>query len=164
MKQSALCIAAAIALCFSSAAFSLERGDAAPSISLPGIEGTVVVAPRAGRWLYVDFWASWCAPCKRSFPWMNAMHSKYGARGLEIVAVNVDQRRGDADRFLKSTPAQFASAFYPAGDTPKRFNVKAMPSAYLIDPQGRVRLVHRGFNDGDADALEREIAKLVEGK
>ncbi len=145
-------------------AYALERGDPAPNVSLPGIDGSVSLAPRAGRWLYVDFWASWCAPCKRSFPWMNGMHSKYAARGLDIVAVNVDQRRSDADRFLKGTPAQFAIAFDPAGDTPKRFNVKAMPSAYLIDPQGRVRFVHRGFNESDAEVLEREIAKFIEGK
>ncbi len=92
------------------------------------------------------------------------MHSKYAARGLDVVAINVDQRRSDADRFLKATPAQFVIAFDPAGDVPKRFNVKAMPSAYLIDPQGRVRFVHRGFNESDAEVLEREIVKFIEGK
>jgi cytochrome c biogenesis protein CcmG, thiol:disulfide interchange protein DsbE len=160
----ALIAVIAWAICFASPAFALERGDTAPSVSLPGIDGTVSVAPRTGRWLYVDFWASWCAPCKRSFPWMNSMHSKYAARGLDVVAINVDQRRSDADRFLKATPAQFVIAFDPAGDVPKRFNVKAMPSAYLIDPQGRVRFVHRGFNESDAEVLEREIAKFIEGK
>lgn len=164
VKSLTLAFAVACALGISTPAISLERGDVAPSLSLPGIDATVTIAPRAGRWLYVDFWASWCAPCKRSFPWMNAMQAKYSARGLDIVAVNVDQRRGDADRFLKATPAQFAIAFDPAGEAPKRFSVRAMPSAYLIDPQGRVRLVHRGFNDTDADVLEREIAKLIEGK
>jgi cytochrome c biogenesis protein CcmG, thiol:disulfide interchange protein DsbE len=140
---------------------ALERGDAAPNISLPTIEGKVEIEQLRGRWLYVDFWASWCAPCKQSFPFMNAMRAKFRDRGLEIVAINVDAKRADADRFLKQVPADFIVAFDSSGDSAKRFAVKSMPSAYLIDPKGRVRMVHRGFNSADAEKIERDIAEAM---
>jgi cytochrome c biogenesis protein CcmG, thiol:disulfide interchange protein DsbE len=142
-------------------AFAVEVGAPAPTAQLATATGTVDLAPTPQRWLYVDFWASWCAPCKQSFPWMNELQTKFRDRGLQVVAINVDTRRADADRFLKQLPAQFTVAFDPAGETPKRFAVKAMPSAYLIDPQGRVRMVHRGFKDADRDALMRDIDALL---
>ncbi len=92
------------------------------------------------------------------------MHAKYQSRGLLIVAVNVDAKRADADRFLKQNPAEFTIAFDPAGETPKRFAVKAMPSAYLIDPSGRVRWVHRGFTDADAAKLDAELDAALSRK
>jgi cytochrome c biogenesis protein CcmG, thiol:disulfide interchange protein DsbE len=140
---------------------ALEQGDVAPGISLPTIEGRVESERLRGRWVYVDFWASWCAPCKQSFPFMNAMGAKYRGRGLEIVAINVDTKRADADRFLKQVAAEFTVAFDPSGDSAKRFAVKSMPSAYLIDPKGRVRMVHRGFKSADAEKIEREIADAM---
>jgi cytochrome c biogenesis protein CcmG, thiol:disulfide interchange protein DsbE len=142
-------------------ALAVEVGVVAPSAQLATATGSVNLAPVPQRWLYVDFWASWCAPCKQSFPWMNELQAKFRDRGLQVVAINVDTKRADADRFLKQLPAQFTVAFDPAGEMPKRFAVKAMPSAYLIDPQGRVRMVHRGFKDADGDALMRDIDALL---
>jgi cytochrome c biogenesis protein CcmG, thiol:disulfide interchange protein DsbE len=146
---------------FASPAHAAEVGDAAPSFALPTLEGNVNLEQLRGRWVYVDFWASWCAPCKQSFPFMNAMRAKFRDRALEIVAINVDAKRADADRFLRQVPAEFSIAFDPAGETAKRFAVKSMPSAYLIDPKGRVRMVHRGFKSADAEAIEREIANAI---
>jgi cytochrome c biogenesis protein CcmG, thiol:disulfide interchange protein DsbE len=145
----------------SSLAWAVEVGGVAPSAQLTTVSGSVDLAPSPQRWLYVDFWASWCAPCKQSFPWMNELQAKFRDRGLHVVAINVDTKRADADRFLKQLPAQFTVAFDPAGEMPKRFAVKAMPSAYLVDPQGRVRMVHRGFKDADRDALAREIDAIL---
>lgn len=136
-------------------------GDLAPNVSLESTQGTLVLEATPKRWLYVDFWASWCAPCKQSFPWMGAMQSKFRSRGVQVVAINVDARRADADRFLKQFPADFAIAFDASGELPKRFAVKSMPSAYLIDPSGRVRLVHRGFRESDRETLEREIDAIL---
>jgi thiol-disulfide isomerase/thioredoxin len=144
-----------------SLASALTSGDIAPSFALPTIDGRADLTQLRGRWVYVDFWASWCAPCKQSFPFMNAMRSKFRDRGLEIVAINVDAKRADADRFLRQVPAEFVIAFDPAGETAKRFAVKSMPSAYLIDPGGRVRVIHRGFKGADAEAIERKIADAI---
>lgn len=138
---------------------ALSVGDAVPSMTLPtATPGSAVdLTKLRGRVVYVDFWASWCGPCKQSFPWMNDMHAKYASRGLTIVAVNVDTKVPDADRFLAAMPAQFTVVFDPKGQTPKLFDVKAMPSSYLIDGDGKVVHVHVGFRDADRAALEAAI-------
>ena len=103
------------------------------------------LAALKGQVVYLDFWASYCGPCRRSFPWMNEMQARYGERGLRVVAVNLDTRRADAERFLAQVPAQFAIAYDPAQESPQRFDVKAMPSSVLIGADGRVLRVHAGF-------------------
>ncbi len=100
-------IVSALALSVGSAT-AQEVGSKAPSFDLPGMVKPVRFADFKGRVVYVDFWASWCAPCKQSFPWMNEMQAKYGARGFSVVGINVDQKREDADKFLVSTPAKFS--------------------------------------------------------
>ena len=95
MKIKALSILLAAALSASSA-FALEKGAAAPQFDLQGMDGAVQLAKLTGKVVYVDFWASWCGPCRQSFPWMNEMQAKYGARGLQIVGVNVDAKSEDA--------------------------------------------------------------------
>lgn len=149
----------------SGSAAAVEAGQTAPDIALPGstLAATQLAALR-GQWVYLDFWASWCAPCRQSFPWMAALQQKYGPRGLQVLAINVDAKHGDADAFLARTPAGFALAFDPKGEAPKRFAIKAMPSSVLIDPQGQVRWVHKGFRPDEAAALEARIASALEAK
>jgi cytochrome c biogenesis protein CcmG, thiol:disulfide interchange protein DsbE len=149
------------ATAFSHHAFAYEIGDRVKPIGLSGVQGEVTIPSASKRWQYVDFWASWCAPCKQSFPWMNGVRESFAKRNIEIVAVNVDNKRTDADRFLKQVDARFALAFDASGTSAKAFAVKAMPSAYLIDPEGRVRWIHRGFRDGDGAKIEAEINRLV---
>ncbi len=141
------------------AAHAAAVGDLAPAVSLNGPQGAVSLAAGAaqGEWTYLDFWASWCGPCKQSFPWMNEMLAKYGGKGLRIVAISVDARTADADKFLASNPAAFTIAYDTAGDTPRRYGVKAMPTSLLIDPAGRIVLVHAGFRADDRAVLEDAI-------
>ena len=121
------------------------------------------LAPVEGRVVWVDFWASWCVPCRRSFPWLNSMHRKYGADGLQIIAVNLDKDRALADRFLAEVPAEFALRFDPAGELAKHYGVQAMPSSYLIDARGNVFATHAGFRTSDTadyeQAIENALAK-----
>ena len=140
-------------------ALALNVGDTAPSFTLPTSTPAAAVdlAKLKGKIVYVDFWASWCGPCKQSFPWMNDMQAKYAARGLVIVAINVDAKQADAERFLATTPAKFTVAYDAKGQTPKQFDVKAMPTSYLIDGEGKVLLIHAGFRDSDRAALEAAI-------
>lgn len=125
---------------------------AAPPAGLAPVEGQVV---------WVDFWASWCVPCRRSFPWLNSMHRKYGPNGLQIIAVNLDKDRALADKFLAEVPAEFALRFDPAGELAKHYGVQAMPSSYLIDADGNVLATHAGFRTGEAAEYEQAIQEAL---
>jgi thiol-disulfide isomerase/thioredoxin len=150
-------VVTAIALSGASAAHAIEPGTAAPEIALAGAQGPVSLAALKGKVVYVDFWASWCGPCRQSFPWMNALQARYAAKGLQVVGVNVDARRADADRFLAEVPATFAIGFDAQGDTPRRYAIKGMPTSVLIGADGKVIQVHNGFRDEDRKALEAAI-------
>ena len=119
------------------------------------------LAPVSGKVVWVDFWASWCVPCRRSFPWMNAMHRKYGPEGLQIIAVNLDKERAPADGFLAEVPAEFSLRFDPAGTLAEKFGVQAMPSSYLLAADGTVLASHFGFRTADAPAYERAIQEAL---
>jgi cytochrome c biogenesis protein CcmG, thiol:disulfide interchange protein DsbE len=136
----------------------------APSINLPGINGTVQSANLKGKVIYVDFWASWCKPCKQSFPWLNDMQAKYKQLGFEVVAINVDQEQSAANDFLQKLSPQFTVAFDPSGKTAEQFHVQGMPSSYLIDRQGNVRAAHVGFREADRAKLEQAVTKLLQEK
>jgi cytochrome c biogenesis protein CcmG, thiol:disulfide interchange protein DsbE len=148
-------------------AAAVSVGDAAPDFQLSAVPdgrgGPAVLNLRElrGRVVYLDFWASWCGPCKQSFPWMNALQQRYGAQGLQVVAVNLDERNEDARRFLAKVPAQFRVAFDGAGDTPKRYAILGMPTSVLIGADGRVLKVHAGFNADDTAALESAIQQAL---
>jgi len=114
-----------------------------------------------GQVVYVDFWASWCGPCRRSFPWMNELQRRYGDRGLTIVAINVDKNAADAARFLERNPAMFAVAYDQAGVTPLAYSVRDMPSSYLIDSRGNVVEIEHGFHDERKGPLEQRIQALL---
>ena len=143
-------------------AWALGVGEAAPAFALPTATGdTVALDKLKGRVVYVDFWASWCGPCRRSFPWMNELQQKYGAAGFTVVGVNVDKRRPDAEKFLQQTPASFTIVYDPAGKTPEAYGVKGMPSSYLLDASGKVVAVESGFRDEQKAEFEARIKTLL---
>jgi len=143
-------------------AAAVDVGQPAPSFTLPTAAGDTVSLERLrGKVVYVDFWASWCGPCRRSFPWMNEMQRRYGSHGLSIVAINVDKKRADASRFLTETPAEFTVVYDSPGAVPAVYAVKGMPSSYLIDAGGNVVVVEQGFRDGSAAAIEARIRALI---
>ena len=133
----------------------------APGFTLPGQNQTIELSKYKGKVVYLDFWASWCEPCKRSFPWMNELQSLYGEDGFEIIAVNLDTSRKEAEEFLKKMPAKFDIAFDKSGRTAQAYNLKAMPSSFLIDRKGR--LVHKslGYRVEEKKIVEKKIQKLV---
>ena len=158
--RAALCLAALAGLAAPSA-WSLEAGAAAPELNLPGLKETVTLAALKGKVVYVDFWASWCGPCKQSFPFMNELQAKYRAQGFEVLAINLDAKRDEADKFLAEVPAQFTVAFDAKGESAKRFEIKGMPSSYLIGRDGKVAAAHRGFKEQDRKELESRIAQAL---
>jgi cytochrome c biogenesis protein CcmG, thiol:disulfide interchange protein DsbE len=145
-----------------SGALAAAVGDEAPAFRLATAEGrTISLDALRGQVVYVDFWASWCGPCRRSFPWMNELQQRYGGRGVAVVAINVDAKREDADRFLRQYPATFAVVFDAAGGTPRAYDVKAMPSSYIVDREGRIAEIEHGFLDDRRVALEEKIRSLI---
>lgn len=148
-------------LAFALCAGLVQAGEPAPAFTLPGSSGNVSLESYRGKFVYVDFWASWCAPCKRSFPWMNDLRKRYGDKDLAIVAVNVDASRADAERFLASTPASFTVAYDPAGTTPRQYAIKGMPSSVLVDPSGQIVFRHTGFTSSSARELDGKIAQAM---
>jgi thiol-disulfide isomerase/thioredoxin len=123
--------------------------------------GPAALAQYKGKVVYLDFWASWCAPCLASFPFMDRMQSELGARGLEVIAVNMDRRPDDAQRFLAQHPARFKIALGANDACARGFGVAGMPSTYLIDRKGRIRAVHAGFRPGEAKALRALVEQLL---
>lgn len=150
-------LAAACATLALPSARATDAGERAPAFSLPSTAGEVSLRQWQGQVVLLDFWASWCTPCRLSFPWLGQMQARHGARGLQVLGVNLDRRREDADRFLARTPAGFTLAFDPAGELPRRYAVKAMPSSLIIGRDGIVRLHHAGFRDDDRAALEAAL-------
>jgi thiol-disulfide isomerase/thioredoxin len=124
-------------------------------LDLRGLRGHVV---------YVDFWASWCTPCRQSFPWMKALESAYGRQGLSVVAIDLDHDQQDAQRFLRVFKPNFAVIFDPAGTLAQRFNVMGMPTSVLIDRKGEVRYQHIGFLLKQRTEYERQVRDLLAQK
>ena len=114
-----------------------------------------------GKVVYLDFWASWCAPCRQSFPWMNELQKRYADRGLTIVAVNVDHQRADAEKFLRKLAPAFQIRFDPDGDWARRFEVHGMPTSVVLDRNGKARFTHIGFRSADAAQYEQQIQQLL---
>ncbi len=109
----------------------------------------------------VDFWASWCPTCEHAFPFLNALARDHRAAGLEVIAVNLDADPADALAFLAEREVAFEVAHDPSGRCPRAFGLVGMPSSYLIDAQGRVIEVTRGFRPGEARALRARIETLL---
>lgn len=111
--------------------------------------------------IYLDFWASWCVPCRHSFPWLNAMQQKYGPQGLVVVGINVDPDRADADRFLARYPADFTLVMDPDGELAEQWKLQGMPSAVLVTPDGRELHRHIGFRADHQNEYEQLIQQLM---
>jgi cytochrome c biogenesis protein CcmG/thiol:disulfide interchange protein DsbE len=158
MKKAILYILFALALLSQSSFAAFKQ---APDIDLPGIDGNVRLESLKGKVVYLDFWASWCEPCKRSFPWMHDMKQTYADQGFEILAVNLDKDRKLADAFLKEMDINFAVAFDESGESASEYKLKGMPSSYLIGRDGKIYASHIGFRDKDKTQIEQAIESLL---
>lgn len=133
----------------------------APAFSVASDAGKLNLADFKGKVVYLDFFASWCSPCRSSFKWLNETHGKHAADGLVIVAINVDKERDLAAQFLKENPAKFRVGYDPEGKVAQTYQLKGMPSSYLIDRKGQLRATHIGFRDKDKVARTDEIKSLL---
>jgi len=162
LRPMALLSGLTAACLISTSALAVEPGQDAPDFTLDGPAHPVHLSAYRGKTVYLDFWASWCGPCKQSMPWMNEMQKRYGAKGFQVIGVNVDQKSEDAKAFLSQVPAQFDIAFDPSGTTPKTYGIKGMPTSMLIGRDGKVRLIHQGFKSENAAELESAIQQALQ--
>ncbi|HUL96862.1 MAG TPA: TlpA disulfide reductase family protein [Usitatibacter sp.] len=157
-------LVAAVMLALSPVAASVEAGAGAPNVALASLEdpGAVVRLSRfRGSVVYVDFWASWCVPCRTSMPVLDELYAQHGGLGLAVIGVNKDTLARDAHRFLEKVPVHFMLVTDADDAAARAFDVKAMPSGYLLDRKGVVRRVHRGFTAETAGELRREVEALL---
>ena len=113
-----------------------------------------------GKVVLVDFWASWCGPCRISLPVMDQLFNEFNEQGFTVVAVNLDKNISEAKAFLKDHPVSYP-LIRDDGSLPKRFGVQGMPTAFLVDHTGTVRAVHEGFRKGDEKKLRAQIVRLL---
>jgi thiol-disulfide isomerase/thioredoxin len=157
-------VALTMALCVipRAAAPSNSKPRPAPTFTLPTANGTVVLDSLRGRVVLVDFWASWCVPCRGSFAWMKSMHERYSSKGLSIVAINLDKERPAADAFLADVKVPFTVAFDPRGRTAESFRVQAMPTSFIVSPSGAIVYTHLGFDPKKTAEFEHMIQEACE--
>jgi thiol-disulfide isomerase/thioredoxin len=114
-----------------------------------------------GKVVYLDFWASWCVPCRTSFSWMADIQSSFGSRGLVVIAVNVDHDRAAADRFLENHLANFKVVYDPHGSIANQYKVSGMPMSFVIGRDGKTHFSHAGFFETREDSYASQITQLL---
>ena len=144
--------------------WTAEPGDPAPECSLPHLneeQKFVSLSQLKGKVVFLDFWASWCPPCEKSFPFLDKLHQQFNSKGLEVIAVNVDEDKQDAMTFLEDHPVNFTIVYDGEGICPERYQIMAMPSSYIIDKTGKIHVVNLGFQLSEEDALRSQVTALL---
>lgn len=143
--------------------YATEVGQNAPSFTLPTLKTDAPTSLKqfAGKVVYVDFWASWCAPCKTSFPLLNKLHQKLKAQGFEVVAINLDEDKTNAEKFLQEVPVDFTVLRDAKGELADQYVVDSMPTSFILDKNGVVQKIHHGFVSDDIKEIETKVLELL---
>lgn len=156
-----------VSLLFNAALFAAQQIDVpSPNCSFTTLEGGPAKDLQAlqGEVVYVDFWASWCPPCVKSFSFLNQLEHEFKAQGLRVIGVNLDEKQMDARAFLNNNPVDFEIVADQTKQCAKDFGVVAMPSSFLIDRKGNVRYVHQGFRPGESEQLRAMVEQFLSEK
>ena len=150
-----------VASCPPSLRAAADADRKAPSIQVKTLDGGKVrLADRKGRIVLLDFWASWCAPCRTTFPKLDTLARELKDQGIDVLAVSVDAKRKDLDAFLAEHPSSLEVLLDPKADGAAAFGVEAIPSMYVIDREGLIRFSHPNYGDDVLDVVKREIGTL----
>jgi peroxiredoxin len=142
------------------AALTLDK--AAPDFTLKSLKQTnIKLSEQAGNVVLLNFWASWCAPCRKEMPLLNDLHNKYKALGFTVIGVNVEQETDLAKSFISQAPVDFPILLDDSNKASKLYNVSAMPTTVIIDRNGVVRHLHKGYQSGDEKLYQKVVKKLI---
>ncbi len=158
---SALACSLAIALSASASA-DVKRGAAAPDFEARTLGGsTIKLSSLHGKVVLLDFWASWCEPCKKELPLLAKMASQLKPKGVEVITINIDEQAANAASFVKDHGLKLTVVLDSGQSIVKRYEPPKMPSSYAIDRAGVVRAVNEGFNDGDEAKIAQQLAAIA---
>lgn len=156
-------------IAFSPITFALNVGDVAPDFSLNKLSTqknaasqTISLSDYKGKVVYLDFWASWCGPCRKAFPFMDELQKEYEKEGLVVLAVNQDTKPSLAINFLKKNKSNLTSLFDKNGQVSSAYELRGMPSSFLIDKKGVIHSSHVGFNDSKIKKIREEVKRLLQ--
>lgn len=138
-------------------------GQQAPAVNLPAVSGAsgATLESLRGKVVYVDFWASWCGPCRVSFPQLEELRAELSGKGFEVLAISVDEDEADSVKFLSDVPVSYPVVWDGVGSTPIAYGVMGMPTGYLVDREGIVRDIHQGYRKSDGEKLRTVIIQLL---
>ncbi len=136
--------------------------EPAPNFTLKSSSGrNVKLSELRGTVVLVNFWATWCAPCKEELPFFNRLYSKYNSLGFEILGVNIDKNSAKAIEFSENLGLSFHILLDPAGEVSSRYRITTMPSTAVVAKDGTLRFIHRGFIPNDSISYDAEIQALL---
>ena len=149
-------------ICFLGTAGASPVSGPAPDFTLKSLGGkNLKLSEMAGNVVLINFWASWCGPCREEMPLLNAMHKKYEPLGFTVLGVNVEEQADNARGFLRDFPVDFPVLLDSSNQVSKLYNVVAMPTTVVVDRDGNLRYLHKGYKSGDEKKYQEMIKKLV---
>ena len=162
-KYKWVCSAAVMLSLISSMSWADSSAQPAPAFSLPDIYSgeRKALNEYKGKVVYLDFWASWCGPCRQSLPLLNELRNELGSEFFEVIAINLDKDPEDGKRFLQKYPVNYPVLTDTAGITPQAYQLTGMPTSYLIDKKGDIQGVHEGFRRSDIDKIRKAVHTLM---
>ena len=152
----------ALSLLLAPLALALTSSGPAANFTLKSASGeNIRLSEYRGQVVLINFWASWCGPCRQEFPHLDALHQKYEALGFTVFGVNVEQDRDTADKVLRDIPVTFPILFDEQNQVSELYDVTAMPMTVLVDRNGEIRFMHKGYKPGYEAQYEQQIRALV---
>lgn len=155
-------LVALVCVMLTSSLQAVTLDKAAPDFTLRSLnQSNLKLSEQAGNVVLLNFWASWCAPCRQEMPLLNDLHNKYKALGFSVIGVNVEQETNLAKSFISSTPVDFPILFDDSNTASKLYDVSAMPTTVIIDRNGVVRHLHKGYQSGDEKLYQKIVKQLI---
>jgi len=155
-------LAGCIALLAPLAASAVEEGKSAPDFTLKSLAGkNLKLSEMTGNVVLINFWASWCGPCREEMPLLNSLHKKYEPLGFSVLGINVEEDVDAAEGFMKDFPVDFPVLLDNTNQVSQRYQVIAMPTTVVVDRDGNIRYLHQGYKSGDEAKYQKMVKTLV---